>query len=332
MWLASSLKLYRNLDRFLFPGKLSIDQRKKVVEILSEPLLASNTLDQPTLLHAGDMSPLHKEFLFEHFLSTEGFHQAHAGEAFVHDQSGCFLGIINVRNHLQLSVLESMGELEKAFGRLAAIETHMGKTLKYAFSPEFGFLTADPGRCGSALAVQCFLHVPALIHHHELATALQKHSDDAIIATGLQGDPDDFIGDIVTLQNRFTLGVTEENILSTLRSSATHIMLEEKRARKAILKQEDSKLKDEVSRSFALLKHAFQMESVEAMAALSLLKLGLDLGWITGSSVEEINKLLLSCRRAHLIHHKGADIPNNELPHARAAYLHEALAKVEMKL
>lgn len=333
IWLASTLALNRNVDKFKFPGKLTADKRKQISALLSRGLLESKQLKEPKLIPAEEMLPHEKEFLVEHFLSDQSYQQALSGEAFVLDRSGEFLAALNLKDHLLVQWIDTHEDLEKAWDRLVKIETQLNQSVNFAFSPKFGFLTSDPTQCGTAFLVRVFLHLPALILSNRLADILEKNRDEGIEQTGLQGDPNDFIGDIVAFHNVFTLGITEENTLASLRLLATKLVAEERSLRKHIKKESEAELaeiKDRVSRAYAILLHSYQIEAIEALQAISLLKLGLDLEWIRGSSQVILNRLLFACRRGHLLCQYGQKIGQEELPHKRAEYIHQALHGVEL--
>lgn len=333
IWLGSTIILSRNLEKFKFPGKLPTDKRKQIISLLTRDLLASDQLKQPKLFRAEDMPPIEKEFLVEHFLSDQSFHQAYAGEAFVLDETGEFLAVLNLRDHLLLQWIDPREELENTWDRLVKIELGLNKSVSFAFSPKFGFLTSDPGVCGTGLKVTIFLHLPSLLHSDRLEEILKKHKDDGVEQTGLQGDPNEVIGDIVAFHNSYTLGVTEENILSSLRTLATKLVVEEKGLRQHLKQENESEVveaKDKVSRAYAVLMHSYQIESIEALQALSLLKLGLDLNWLKGTTQTILNQLLFSSRRAHLLCHYGQKITQEELPHKRAEFIHKALHGLEL--
>ncbi|WP_042279566.1 protein arginine kinase [Candidatus Protochlamydia sp. R18] len=328
IWLGTTLTLLRNLEKFKFPSKLETDKRKQIVSLLYKDLLKNDLLKKSQLFKAEDMQPIEKELLVEHFLTPESFHQANTGEAFVLDASGEFLAGFNLRDHLMLHWVDTKEELEGAWERLVKIETNLNNLVNFAFSSKFGFLTADPTRCGTGLIVTIFLHLPGLIYTNRLNDVLQKDKDEGIEQTGLQGNPHEIIGDIVAFHNNYTLGMTEENIISSLRTLATKLVLEEKSVRN-ILKQEHdqeiSDLKDKISRAYAILLHSYQIESIEAMKAISLLKLGLDLNWLKGIDQKTLNDLLFSIRRAHLICHQKQKLTPEEIPHKRAEFIHKAL-------
>ena len=332
IWLGSTLSLLRNLEKFKFPGKLPIDKRKQIISLLSKDLLGSELLTQPRLIKAEEMTPLEKEFLVEHFLSNQNFHQAYSGEAFVLDDTGEFLGLINLRDHLMLTWIDWQENIEGTWDKLVKIETALHKNINFAFSPKLGFLTSDPGQCGTGLVIHVFLHVPGLIYSHHLSEVIKKHKDDGIEQTGLQGDPQEIIGDIVAFHNQYTLGLTEENILSSLRTFTTKVLVEEKSARAQLKQENSSEMKDRVSRAYAILLHSYQIEAIEALQAISLLKLGLDLEWLTGATHANLNELLFNSRRAHLLCRSSEKVSQEEIAHKRAEFIHRALKGISLHI
>jgi protein arginine kinase len=330
IWLASTITLYRNIEKFKFPGKLEADRYKQIIALISKGLLTNGVLEAPQFLAAEELTPLQKEFLVEHFLSQHNFQMAHSGEAFILDATGAFLALLNMRNHIQMHLIDSQGELEHAWNRLVEIETHLGRAVTYSFSPKYGFLTSDFNQCGTGLVVSVFLQVPAIVHSGTAEEILEKLADDSLVITGIQGNPTEIIGDVFVVQNNYTLGVTEENIISSLRAFTTKILVEENSRRKKIKAEESAEIKDRVSRAFGILIHSYQIEAVEALNAISLLKLGIDLGWVKGISLKEANNLFFNSRRAHLIHqHIGESTPE-EILHKRAEYIHKTLKNVEL--
>lgn len=333
IWLGSTVTLHRNLEKFKFPAKLTTERRKQIISLAARDLLASDQLKEPKIILAENMPPIEKEFLVEHFLSDQGFYQANTGEAFVLDMSGEFLAVLNLKDHILLQWIDPREDLENTLEKLVKIESALSKSVNFAFSPKFGFLTSDPTRCGTALVVNVFLHLPALIYSNRLDEILEKNKDDGMERTGLQGDPNEVIGDIVAFHNCYTLGLTEEKILTSLRTLATKLTAEEKSMRNTLKQESEAELaevKDKVSRAFAILLHSYQIEAIESLQSLSLVKLGLDLGWLKGTSQTVLNGLLFSCRRAHLLCHFGEKIGPEELPHRRSEYIHKALHGLEL--
>lgn len=332
IWLASSINIFRNLNKFNFPGKLTTESQKTISVLVGDEILKSEVLKSPKLFKAEQMEPIDKEFINERFLSTEGFYQAHAGEAFVLDESGIFLATINIQDHIHLQFMSFTGNLQKSWNYLMRIETNLGKIMNFAFSQRFGFLTSDPSLCGTAMQVHIFLQLPALIHTEVIDEILEETVDDTLSITGLHGNPTEVIGDILAVKNNHTLGVTEDAILSSLEAFATKLMARESLARKEIKSSQNSEIKDRISRAYAILIHSYQIEAIEALNALSLVKLGIDLGWVEGMTIQQVNALFFTCRRAHFLCHFDQPISQEELPHRRAEFIHEALKNIKLKI
>ncbi len=332
IWIATSLSLQRNIEKFKFPGKMGLDRRQQVVALASGELIEKSGLDKPILFKSEEISPLDKEYLMEHFLSMQSFLHAHGGEGFLIDSTGLFLTTFNIDSHVHFTLIDTQNELEKAWNRLIKIEVSLGDALGYAFSPKFGFLTPDPHQCGTAFTATAFLQLSALAQIGELEATIKKLQDEQLVITGIQGSPTEIIGDIIVLQNNYTLGITEENILSSIRSAATKLQVQENAARLRLREQEKPEIKDHVSRAVGVLIHSYQVETIEALNAISLVKLGADLGWIKGITTPELNQLFFSCRRAHLLGHLSGAVNPEELPHKRAEHIHKALQQVTLTI
>ncbi|MBA3722647.1 MAG: protein arginine kinase [Parachlamydiaceae bacterium] len=332
IWLGSIITLNRNLEKFNFPSKLSPDKRKQIISLVGKDLLANKLLKNPKIIKGEEISAVEKEFLVEHFLSPQSFQQVQTGEAFVLDDSGEFLGLFNLYDHISLKWIDCKEDLENAWARLVEIEGELNKTVNFAFSPKFGFLTSDPTQCGTALIVDVFLHLPGLIYSDLLDVTINKYKEEGILQTGLQGDPNEIIGDIVSFHNAYTLGVTEENILTSLRTLTMKILVEEKSIRSHIKHEKPSAMKDKVSRAYAILLHSYQIEAIEALNAISLLKLALDLEWVTGVDHRALNELLFDCRRSHLLCQYESKISLEEIPHKRSEYIHNVLKNATLHI
>jgi len=332
IWLSSSLILLRNLNRYNFPPKQKEPEGKSSLSLVQQALLGSSSLKTPLFLPADQTSALDKELLYEHYLCHDSFQNATASQGFVVDQSGEFLAILNFENHIQLQIIDKNGEIEGAWNRLSVLESELAKNLELAYSPKFGYLTADASQCGTGLLVFAYLHLPALSHTKQLQEVLQKQLEEEVHAMGLEGAMDDLVGDIVVLRNPFTLGLNEESILHSLQNSALKLMAAEKTLRSGLKEKGSSELKDQVGRAFGLLVHSYQLQTKEAMNSLSLLKLGADLGWIEGISQGRLSELFFQCRRAHLSRSLGEKaVDSQEIPRKRAEFIQKALEGVKVK-
>ena len=330
IWLGTTINLSRNLEKYNFPSKLDEGRQKQIISLINKEFVNNSSGQKLTLISAQDIDYIEKEFLSEHYLSNQQLQNTHSGEAFVIDDSGHFLATINLKDHLNLTLIDCQGELENSWNQLIKIETSIGEALPFAFHSKFGFLTADPMLCGTALTITAFLQIPALIHLEKIDEILEAWEDENITVTGIQGSPTEIVGDVLAIKNQFTLGVNEETILSSIRNFTTKIILEENTALKEIREADNTLIKDHISRAYGILMHSYQIEAIEALNALSQIKLGIELGWVKGMTLHEINQVFFNSRRAHLIRQFNEKISQEELSHKRAEYIHKKLKKAKL--
>lgn len=333
IWLASTVSLHRNVEKFSFPGKLDLARRKQIISLVSKDLMKEERLKEPLLLKIEDMTPTEKELFAEHFLTPYNLHQHHSGEAFIVDSGGAFLAAMNLDNHIQFELIDTKGELESSWNQLMKIEMALGKKFNYSFSPRFGFLNADPTLSGTGMILSVFLQPSALIHTNKFHEAMRRLSNDRLTFTGIRGNSEEFVGDVVIVRNNYTLGVSEEDIISTLRLFTTKLLVEESSARSHLKHTEDVELMDKVSRAFGVLIHSYRTETREALNEIGLVKLGVDLGWVEGVTHAELNHLFFHCRRAHLLTSlKDPEIPPEQVPHKRSEFIHKTLKNAKLKI
>lgn len=332
-WLGTSLHLYRNFSLYKFPEKMTTTEMAAGQQILLNIFQKIPSFQHFTFMPAQDLSPLDKELLFEHFQCPQSLQEARAGQGFAFDPEGQCLITFHFHNHLQIHRMETSEDLIRAWTSLSKLDEEIGHLQPYAFSPRFGYLTANPLMCGTALEARLLLHVPILRHTGALREILYKLADEQAIFLSLEGVLDDLVGDFLIIKNRYTLGISEEATLSFLQTIALKIALAEKEAQNRLSPKSLTDLKDFVGRSFGLLTHSYQLHSREALDGLSGLKLGADLGWISGITPQKVLSLMLQQRRGHLTHLLKLNFSDPEqLSQKRAEWLHQELKSQSLKL
>jgi len=331
IWMASSFFLQRNLSSALFPQKMQEDDSLQALTTLKQSLLKSPSLKAPSFFEMEELKTAEREFILEHFLATNESQNPECRSGVVIDTTGTFLAMINGEDHLTLHSIESHSGWKNAWKTLTQIEAELAEIHSFAYSHKFGYLTSHLSNSGTALTVQAFLHLPCLIGLDQIDEVLTSELDEEVQASGLTGT-DEFVGDIVIIQNRFTLGLTEDHILDGIHKTATKLTSHEKNLRTQLLDTPDALIVDKISRAIGLLKHSFQMETKESLNALSFIKLGIDLKWIEGLTDQELNRIFFEVRRGHLSLSLKKEISKEKLAQKRAEFLQSVLKPISIKL
>lgn len=328
IWLASSLRMHRNLKTHSFPHKLKPSFIPSLSEMLCHPLKKCPLLKKGHFFLMKDLQQDDRQLLFEYYLSRHNYQAFTEGEGLLIDHTHRFHVLMNTTDHLVINVLDETNHLEDAWNRLLSIEYNLSKEIEFAFSPKYGFLTSDFRSCGTGLHVELFFHLPALIYTQQLASYFKEHLPKTISATSFQKDEEHFLGDLVVLSNLQTLAISEETLIKNMHTHALNLIIAEQKTRDQIKKDSFADLKSKISKAFGSLKHAYQLNAMEAFELLSLCKFGVELEIINHVSLEKINELFFSSRKAILALH--SEDHSIDLAEHRASYIKQALKKASV--
>ncbi|MGQ9622299.1 MAG: hypothetical protein ACUVTO_02435 [Candidatus Caldatribacteriaceae bacterium] len=136
---------------------------------------------------------------------------------FVREKRGQRLGIlVNGEDHLRLFV-ERMSSLRWSdFETLRRLDQWLERSLDYAFDPQWGYLTASLCWTGTGLRAYLWLHLPALsIAYGEDHVFQWFRERQEFIVSGYGGNREP-MAHVFEITNRYTLGVTEKEILESM--------------------------------------------------------------------------------------------------------------------
>lgn len=331
-WPASAFTLRRNLSRHQFPHRQSEQSAKQVLEEITKTLMTLPCLKNPTFFDFSLLDPSKRAFLFEHYFVPDGVYEERPYQGIVTDESGLFLAGINLSDHLVFQLIDCKNKWHESWNLLQEIESSLCKKLEFAFTPKLGYLTSNVYLCGTGLTLRLYLHLPALLHVDQKKEYSQLETNEDCIVTQMGDDSEEgtsFQGDLIILQNKRCLGVSEDLTLQSLYSFASSLIQKENESRDAIKSGNFPYMKDLVAKAYGILMHSYQMSMQDALAALSLVKLGIDLNWVQGVSDFEINKTYFKCRRGHLqIKQQAASA--DDLLHTRASFIRNSLKEAKL--
>lgn len=318
IWLSTQFSCRRNLIGYPFSEKCDLRQKAQLEDVLTAALLKIPELANGQKRPLATLSPLQREQLAEQQIYPMSPKEREKPTLISSESASALL---HANDHLTLQIRNT--NFQTASATLQNAERILTDLLPFAFHSRFGYLTADSAHCGTALEAVAYLHLPALIHTKQELPAQFKLSS-------LPGMGEDYPGDIVLVQNRYTLGLTEEEILKEIFTGCTNLMSKEQQLRENLNPEQEAHLKDLVSRSFGLLTHSYELQIEETLEALSHIKLGLNKNWISGVEESLINDLLFHCQKAHLLLSFSETIPLKELPQKRATFLHEKIKTAQL--
>jgi protein arginine kinase len=237
--------------------------------------------------------------------------------------------MINEEDHLRMQALRPGLQLKQAWLALDGLDTALQERVEFAFSDQYGFLTACPTNLGTGIRVSAMLHLPGLVLAEQINQIIQAVNKLGLAVRGLYGEGTEALGNIFQVSNQQTLGESESEIVERLNKVLLQIIEHEENARLSQIEKKPKVLLNHVGRAYGILANAHSISSKETMNLLSLLRLGGDLGLFTDLPKALVDELFLLSQPAHLQLRVTDKLDAEQRDALRADMLRERLRAVQ---
>ena len=290
--ISSRVRLARNVAGYKFLAACATAEKAEILRKLKDIVMGLDLGDEVFYIGIDKAPVLEKRFLVERHLISQHHAFGRGPRGAVIARREFFTAMINEEDHLRLQVLKSGCQLQACIEQIDRIDNTIEEKIDYAFSPQYGYLTACPTNLGTGARVSVMLHLPALKITGQIEKFLNAAKALGLAVRGLFGEGTDAAGDFYQLSNQVTLGIRENDVAERFEKTIIPEIVEyEHSARKRLLAKEPSVLDDKISRALALLKSAHLISSQEAMFLLSHIRLGLNMHEFQGASTPAIDRL-----------------------------------------
>lgn len=299
---STRVRLARNLADVPFPARIvKQDDVERVHALAKQSLLKSPEFAYTRL---GNLSELDKLALVEeHVISADLSRSRHGGLITNGDQSISVM--IMEEDHYRLQSLGSGLSLCKAFDSADRLDNMLAAGVSYAFDDQLGFLTSCPTNLGTGLRASLMLHLPALTAAKALPRITSMISKVGMTVRGAFGEGSAASGAFYQISNQVTLGVSEREILSRLRSTASKVINFERGTRRELYNSLGIALEDRIWRAVGVLKYARRLNDAEAQKLVSDVAFGVSLGIVEGPSSSRLYKAMMDTRPAIIAQRHG---------------------------
>ena len=304
--LSSRIRLARNLKLVPFPGQSSNEQLDKVVDVMKDILLdkeieIAGDKYRFNYIEIKELPPIEKMMFVEknlsspHFVKNEGY-----GKILFFDQDEKISIMVNEEDHLRIQILLPGLQIKKAWDIADELDDIIEKETEFAFSKDWGYLSACPTNVGTGLRSSVMVHLPGLNLSNNINRLFEVVSKLGLTVRGIYGEGSESAGNIYQISNQITLGSKEEDIIENLESVTKQVITQEKNARNRLFEDREIFIKDKIKRAYGTLKYAYSISTSEAMDLLSYVKLGMEMGIIEEVDSLLLKKLFILIRPAHL--------------------------------
>lgn len=324
--LTSRIRLARNLEGPPFPGWAKKEERVAIMRELQPQVESLGVMKNCFSEDLAHLDSVKKQVLVEkHLISREQAAKS-LGSAAVINRDQSISIMINEEDHLRMQSIRSGLNLRSAYEILDKVDTELEEKVRFAWDRRFGYLTACPTNLGTGMRASVMLHLPALVLAEQINQIIQAVNKIGLAVRGLYGEGTEAMANLFQISNQHTLGETEKDILDKLEKVIEKIIMHERNARRKLLEDNPQKIFDHIGRAYATLRFAHIVESKEALNHLSMLRMGVDMGFLPADQVKLLDTLLVEIQPAHLKITHQRNLNAGERDILRAEILRQRLA------
>ncbi len=328
--ISSRARYARNLPHIPFAPRAKSEQLQEVLERVSKVIEGNSFFKDFRRVTISEIHSLYRLYLKESHLVSSEFEQGGEHRAIYISPDYRISIMINEEDHVRIQCLAPGFQLRKVLALCDEAEAELNRELHFAESDKLGMLTACPTNVGTGLRLSVMLHLPGLVIIDKMDEIVQSVHQYGLTVRGIYGEHSDHIGDFFQISNDVTLGKTSEDICESLESVSEQVVQREMKARDALFEQKPLVVQDLISRALAVLQHAQILDSNEALAHLSKIRLGIDRGYFRPINHPDLSRLMIEIQPAHLQCTEGGKIPAERRDNLRARLLHERLKNVSL--
>jgi len=326
--MSSRVRLARNIREAAFPGWAKKPERVRVLELIRPTIETLPEMKDSFSETMDSLTTLDKQILVERHLISREHAAKSAGSGLVlnRDETLCFM--INEEDHLRMQALRPGLQLRQAWTAIDTADSQLEKRLEYAFSGDWGYLTACPTNIGTGIRVSAMLHLPGLVLAEQINPIIQSVNKLGLAVRGLYGEGTEALGNVFQVSNQMTLGESETAIVERLEKVLAQIIEHEENARATLLEKKPKMVYNHIGRAYGILANAHSISSKETMNLLSLMRLGVDMGLFPGVDRALVDELFIMTQPAHLQKQHTEKLSAEERDLLRADMVRERLRQV----
>jgi|YNPMSStandDraft_1061717.scaffolds.fasta_scaffold00169_23 hypothetical protein len=139
--------------------------------------------------------------------------------------------MVNGREHIQIFAEGSTLRFGSFWEAVDFWDNEIEREVDYAYDPGWGYLTSSLSLLGSGCQVYLWIHLPALSFIYGEEKLLQWLKDNRDLTVKGLGKNGEIYAHVFEISNRFTLGVSEWDVVRTIETLAIRVFKWEQQAR-----------------------------------------------------------------------------------------------------
>ncbi|MDR1687715.1 MAG: protein arginine kinase [Clostridiales bacterium] len=331
--ISSRVRLARNIKKYPFKRRQTEESAKSVIGDVVESLKRGGDkfyaqfkfIDMTGEGNGEKLALINKHSISPEFAQTKG------PKALLLDNSEKLSIMINEEDHLRMQAIYPGDNIDGAWDTVDKTDNLMEEYLDYAFDKDLGYLTSCPTNTGTGLRASYMIHIPLLEGTGEFRNIAATIGKFGMTVRGIYGEGTEPMGSIYQISNQVTIGKSEDEIISSLKSITARIIESEHVLREKVTKQFNADIADRVYRAYGILSHSRKISLKEAIRLLSDVRFGFVSGILDVKKPKQnIYSIMMNIQNGILLYNSPSQ-SEDEADIKRADYIRKSFAKKQPK-
>ena len=192
----------------------------------------------------------------------------------------------------------TVDDIPAAYTKAEEDERRLAETHRFAWHPDFGYLSPFPAHCGTGIRIEAEVHLEGLHIIGDLPQVLAGFTAMRIGYEGITADGLRNVAHLFKVYNNSAIGLPERALTERVARVFAQLAKQETAARKVLVDEHPLLFLDSVERALAILRNARLMSPGEYIDLLSPVRLAAIMGFLDGVSRQDVDAIM----RRHLEH------------------------------
>ncbi len=293
--ISTRARLVRNLADFLFPIKMTDDDKQRVQALVYD---AFSGTEEWHFLDMSRISEQGRQILRDKNILKNA------------DCTGCVLNyadeslacLVNESDHLKISAFVSGLNCEKAMENVYKTDEFLQQKLQFAASIDFGYLTSHIKDSGTALKFSIRIFIPSIVlsGQFDSVVSLVREKKLSIKPVFKSEEIADFSNCLFDICTSSSAEGTEFDQMAVIQSIGEVILKTERKIQREFADNNPTVVLNFFKQSYSRAMNSLLLSYEEAVSIISAVKWGLQMKLISGISEHELNGLYYSTKDGHL--------------------------------
>jgi protein arginine kinase len=298
MVLFSKVSLYRNLGGYKFNKQNSDKEKEELLDLLVEGMTTLTSFEN--VIPLKDLKDNERELFAErNFITRDELRDYSFGGLALNDLQSNVV-VLNSQEQIKISCVTGELSLKETFVQCDSLDDELNEEFGFAYDNELGFLTSSTDKVGTGMVVSAVMHLPALVITGKFVDIIDDLEDSLFSIGGVFNIGETVEGSYFEVSNKFTLGVSEEEILKMFEKKIKSIMEREVESREYLTQKVGYETEDKIWRSYGILKNARILSVTDFLNLIAAVRLGVSLGIVRDIKITDLNKWLFQALPGHL--------------------------------